>query len=149
MRALIGTGLGFLLAVVWFDLMFDVQARGHRGPALPAAVLDSIATYYARVTTAARPMNRLIALVMFSTLAAHIGELVRDELPAWRGVSSLVLLTAAVGLAALRTVGDAVRLGRGVDDTAVRSRLARSILRDHVVVVTLLAVALVAQLAPT
>lgn len=149
MRALIGTGLGFLLAVVWFDLMFDIQARGHRGPELPAAALDSIAAYYARVTTAARPMNRLVALVMVSTLGAHIGELVGDELPSWRGVASLALLTAAVGIAALRTVREAVRLGRRVDDTVVRSRLARSILRDHVVVVTLLAVALLAQLAPT
>lgn len=148
MRALIATGLGFLLAVVWFDLMFDVQARGHRERELPAAVLDSIAAYYARVTTAARPMNRLVALVMLATLGAHVGELAGDELPTWRGVSSFVLVSAAVGVAVLRTVRNAVRLGRCVDDAEPRSRLARSILRDHVVVVTLLAGALLVQLAP-
>ena len=52
------TGLGFLLAVLWFDLMFDVQVVGHREPLLPVAVLDSIGAYYRRVTTNARPMNR-------------------------------------------------------------------------------------------
>jgi len=59
-------GAGFLLAVLWFDLMFDVQVAGHDGEELPEPVLASIAGYYARVTTAARPMNRLIA----STAAA-------------------------------------------------------------------------------
>jgi hypothetical protein len=51
-------GAGFLLAVLWFDLIFDVQILGHRGEGMPEEVLGSICAYYARVTTAARPMNR-------------------------------------------------------------------------------------------
>ena len=35
-------GAGFLLAVLWFDLMFDVQVRGHDGAVLPDEVLASI-----------------------------------------------------------------------------------------------------------
>ena len=54
MAAFVTAGAGFLLAVLWFDLMFDVQVIGHRGAVLPEAVLASIAAYYARVTTRAR-----------------------------------------------------------------------------------------------
>src|SRR3954451_7239848 len=69
--AFVAAGAGFLLAVLWFALMVDVQARGGAGE--PA--LASIAAYYARVTTAARPMNRLIASVMALTLVAIIVEI--------------------------------------------------------------------------
>jgi hypothetical protein len=44
-------GAGFLLAVLWFDLMFDVQTRKHAGERLPPEVLASITSYYRRVTT--------------------------------------------------------------------------------------------------
>ena len=89
MRALAGSGAGFLLAVLWFDLMFDVQTRRHPGTDLPAGVLTSIARYYARVTTAARPMNRLIALTMLTTIGALAAELTRPTCrPGARGPRS-------------------------------------------------------------
>ena len=97
MRALASAGAGFLLAVLWFDLMFDVQVRGHSAAELPEAVLASIARYYARVTTAARPMNRLVALAMLVTLGALIAELFGDELPVWRAGTSLALTFGALG----------------------------------------------------
>jgi uncharacterized membrane protein YfcA len=129
-RSLAAAGAGFLLAVLWFDLMFDVQARGHRD--VPAGALDSIAAYYRRVTTNARPMNRLVALAMLGTLVGLAGVIARDELPAWRGWLGLGLAVAAIGTAAARTVRNAVRLGTQADDATVQSRLARTILRDHV-----------------
>jgi hypothetical protein len=58
MTAFVTAGGGFLLAVLWFDLMFDVQVLGRDERELPEERLASIAAYYARVTTAARPMNR-------------------------------------------------------------------------------------------
>ncbi len=61
MTPFVTAGAGFLLAVLWFDLMFDVQTLRHRTGVLPKPVLDSIAGYYGRVTGAARPMNLLIA----------------------------------------------------------------------------------------
>ena len=61
LTAFVTAGAGFLLAVLWFDLMFDVQALPHRGHELPEHTLASIAGYYRRVTTTARPMNRLVA----------------------------------------------------------------------------------------
>ena len=44
MEAFVTAGAGFLLAVLWFDLMFDVQALG--GGVLPEDKLASIADYY-------------------------------------------------------------------------------------------------------
>ena len=79
MVAVACAGAGFLLAVLWFDLMFDVQALRRGDGELPEAALASIAGYYARVTTAARPMNRLIAAVMLVTLAALVAQVVGDE----------------------------------------------------------------------
>lgn len=77
MSAFVTAGGGFLLAVLWFDLMFDVQVLGQPAGELPEQRLSSIAAYYARVTTAARPMNRLIAAVMLATLAAIVVEIVK------------------------------------------------------------------------
>jgi ABC-type xylose transport system permease subunit len=146
-RSLAAAGAGFLLCVLWFDLMFDVQARRYPGH-VPAGVRSSIAAYYARVTTAARPMNLLVALAMAVTIGATVGELLGDELPAWRAVPALLLTLAAVGLAAGRTVANARRLGRQSDDTEEQSRLARLILRDHLACIGAIAAVLVLQLAP-
>jgi hypothetical protein len=132
MSAFVSAGAGFLLAVLWFDLMFDVQVRAHRHDELPEEVLASIAGYYARVTTAARPMNRLIATVMLATLAAILVQAASGEEPAWVPWSSLALAGAAVGLAAARIVPSAVRLGTRTQTPAGQSAAARSIYRAHV-----------------
>ncbi len=142
-----GAGVGFLLAVLWFDLMFDVQVRGHHDAELPAEVRDSIAAYYRRVTTNAFPMNRLVAAAMLVTLAALVGEVAGSDQPAWAAWPSLGLTATAVGLAAARTVNRAVRLGGQVDTTAEQSALARTIFRDHVVCIAAVAVALGLQIA--
>jgi hypothetical protein len=131
-----------LAAVLWFDLMFDVQVRGHVADVLPEQVRTSIATYYARVTTAARPMNRLVLLVMLTTIGALLAVLFGDDLPNWRAAIALVLTLVAVNLAGARTVPAAVRLGAQGDDAATQSRLARGILRDHVVCITAIAATL-------
>jgi hypothetical protein len=148
MSAFVTAGGGFLLAVLWFDLMFDVQVLGHRGEEeLPEEVLSSIAAYYARVTTAARPMNRLIAAVMVGTLAAIIVEIVRGVEHPWLPWVSLGLALSAIGLAGVRTVPGAVRLGGRGDSVAVQSGLARSVLREHLFCAGAIAGLVVLQLA--
>lgn len=125
-------GAGFLLAVLWFDLMHDVQVRGHDSAApLPEPVLASIAGYYARVTTGARPMNRLVALVMVATIGAVVVELATGFSPTWVAWASLLAVVPPIGLAGHRTVADAVRLGTRRDDPVEQSRLARRIEGDH------------------
>jgi hypothetical protein len=123
-------GAGFLAAVLWMDLMFDIQVCGHREDELPEEVLTSITSYYRRATTKARPMNRLIALVMLTMVVMIIVWTVRDP-GDWASWASLVLAGAPIGLAAARTVPNAVRLGARIDPPAHQSRLARSIYRDH------------------
>jgi len=112
MRTFAAAGAGFLLAVLWFDLMFDVQSRKHRSNPLPTEVLKSISAYYRRVTTEAYPMNRLVALVMLLTLAAIVAELVEGVHPWWIGWLSLVVAGSGVGPTMTRTVPNARRLGR-------------------------------------
>jgi hypothetical protein len=129
----IAAGAGFLLAVLWFDLMFDVQVLACAAGELPAPVLASIAGYYRRVTTAARPMNRLVAAAMLGTAGTIVAELVRGDRPGWVGWVSLVLAVGAIGLAAVHTVPSAVSLGSQHGSGAEQSRLARGILRDHLI----------------
>ena len=144
MNAFVTAGAGFLLAVLWFDLMFDVQAAGH--DEMPEPALASIAAYYARVTTAARPMNRLIAAVMAATLAAIVLEIAGTSEPGWLGWVSLALALAAIALAALRTVPAAVRLGTRRDPPAVQGRLAGDILTQHAFEFAAIAAVIAAQL---
>jgi hypothetical protein len=145
--AFVAAGAGFLLAVLWFDLMFDIQVRGHRASDVPLDVLTSIAAYYRRVTTAARPMNRVVALAMIATIVAIVLQLARDDAPTWLGVASLLLVAGPVGLAVARTVPAAVRLGAATDEPVQQGELARSIWRDHLLCLSGIASLLVLQLA--
>jgi hypothetical protein len=145
--AFVTAGAGFLLAVLWFDLMFDVQVLGHRDRELPEQVLASISGYYRRVTTTARPMNRLIAAVMVATLAAIIVELGDGAERPWVAGISLALAVPPIVLAGARTVPQAVRLGTRADAAEHQSALARSIFRDHVLCAAAITALLVVQLA--
>lgn len=146
MTAFVTAGGGFLLSVLWFDLMFDVQTLRHRHGPIPDDVLASIAAYYRRVTTEARPMNRLVALVMLGTLTALVIQLVRDDAPRWAAATSLALAVVAIGLAASHTFNAARRLGTRADPIDRQSELARGICRDHLVCLVLIATLLVVQL---
>jgi hypothetical protein len=146
-NALVSAGAGFLLAVLWFDLMFDVQAIARSEGELPEGVLASIAAYYGRVTTAARPMNRLVAAAMLATLAGIVTEIVRADANTWAPWASLALALPPIALAAVHTVPSAVRLGTRRDSIAVQSSLARSICRDHVLCFSAIAGLLAVQLA--
>jgi hypothetical protein len=146
MAAFAASGAGFLLAVLWFDLMFDVQLLGH-GKDVPEAVLASISRYYRRVTTEAMPMSRLVALVMVATTASLVAEVVGHRVPHWAAGVSLGLIVGAIGLAGLRTVPRAVRLGSGRDPVARQAALARSIFGDHLLCLTAIVAVLVVQLA--
>jgi hypothetical protein len=145
MRPFVTAGAGFLLAVLWFDLMFDVQVL--RRPVSREEALDSIAAYYRRVTSAARPMSRLVAAVMLGTIAAIVVQIARGDGPGWAPWASLVLAGSAIGTAAAHTFPSAVRLGARGDSIDRQERLARGILRDHLVCLPAIAAVLVIELA--
>ena len=138
---------GFLLAVLWFDLMFDVQAWRAPDGKVSEAALSSISTYYRRVTIDASPMNRLVAAAMLALLAALAFELVEHVNVVTLG--SLGLAVSAIGLAATRVVRRAKRLGRGQIAPDDRSRVARAILFDHVYCFGAIAALLIFQVAAT
>lgn len=147
MNAIAAAGAGFLVAVLWFDLMFDVQTRGHAGDRIPDPVLASISAYYRRVTTEASPMSRLIPVVMAITVLAIIAEIARRPAAGWMAWASLALALSAIGLAMARTVRNAVRLGRAADPSETQARLARTICRDHQFCLAAMAVVVGLQLA--
>jgi hypothetical protein len=119
------------------DLIFDSQVLRHRGSdELPEPVLASIAGYYHRATTTSRPMSYLIATVMVILLGALGFAWVREQGPVWLLGVATVLAGGPILLAMLRTVPNAVRLGARTDGVAEQSRLARSICRDHLIVLT-------------
>ena len=109
---------GFLLAVLWMDLIFDTQALAVRGGELPEPVLSSIAGYYHRATTTSRPMSHLIAAVMVILLGALAFRALHGHDPVWLTVASGVLAGVPILLALIRTVPNAVRLGSRLDGPA-------------------------------
>lgn len=144
MSAFVTAGAGFLLAVLWFDLMFDVQvARGGGGE----EQVGSIAAYYARVTTAARPMNRLVAGAMLWTLAAIVWEIARPAHPVWAAWASLALALVPIALAGSRTVPRAVALGARRGSPGEQLQSARLILREHLVCAAFIAALIGLQLS--
>jgi hypothetical protein len=145
--AFVTAGAGFLIAVLWFDLMFDVQVIGRRGGVLPEEVLASIARYYARVTTAARPMNRLVAAVMLAVLGAIVVEIARGGQATWVGWSSLAIVGPTLVFTATRIVPSAVRLGTRPDPPERQSVLARAVLHGHLACLAAMASLLGIQLA--
>ena len=139
---------GFLIAVLWMDLIFDSQVLRHRAAdELPEAVLASIAGYYRRATTTSRPMSYLIAMVMVVLLGALGFRAIRGDDPGWLLVLSAVLAGAPILLALTRTVPNAVALGTRTGTPAEQSRLARAICRDHLLCLTCMSAFLVVWIA--
>jgi hypothetical protein len=149
-RTLLGACGGFLLAVLWMDLMFDVQVLRHRrrGEDLPEAVVASIAAYYRRVTTTARPMGHLVGAVMATVLITLGVQIAAGYGSRGRALASLLVCGGPIALAAMRVLPNAVRLGARSDAPTQQSTLARSICRDHLLCLAGILGFLTLQLAP-
>ncbi|MFI5040534.1 MAG: hypothetical protein ACHQNA_01575 [Acidimicrobiales bacterium] len=78
-------------------------------------------------------------------MLAILLQLIRDDAPRWVSAVSMGSALVAIGLAATHTVPNAVRLGARRDTVEVQSRLARSVLRDHVVCLALISLLLGTQ----
>jgi hypothetical protein len=129
---LVAAAAGFLLAILWMDLIFDVQVLRHpSGEPLPEPVLASIAAYYHRATTTAHPMGMLVSAMMAVLVASLVSQLVRGDEPRWATIASLALCLPPIVLALASIFPSAIRLGRRRDDAHVQSALARSICRAH------------------
>lgn len=125
-RVLAATG-GFLLAVLWMDLMFDVQYFG----AAPATAASSIAAYYRRVTVEAGWMTWLIATVMLVTVVGVVLQARSSSQPRWRRAVTPALAVVPIALA-LVVVFPAARELAGAGEPADRLGLVRTIAFSHI-----------------
>jgi hypothetical protein len=128
-----------------------VQVLRHRAEdLLPADVLASIAAYYRRVTTTARPLGHLVALAMFVTSGAALVAALRafrDGAPVEMHVAAFALAAAPAALALVRVVPNAVRLGARGDGPEIESALARAICRDPLLCLASIAAFVALQIA--
>ena len=118
---------GFLLAILWMDLMFDAQYFG----AAPAAATSSIAAYYRRVTLDAGWMTWLVATVMLVTIVGVVLQARRSQAPRWRRALTPALAVVPIALA-LVIVFPAARELAGATEGADRLALARLIAWSHI-----------------
>ena len=139
MRLIAAACAGFLIAVLWMDLIFDTQVLRHRrADELPEPVIASIAGYYHRATTTSSPMSLLIAVVMVILLGSLGFRALRGGDPPWLPAASAVLAGVPILLALVRTVPNAVALGNRVGTPTEQSRLARAICGDHLLCLVLM-----------
>jgi hypothetical protein len=147
---IITAGSGFLLAVLWFDLMFDVQVWPYWGQeTLPGEVLASIAGYYQRVTTDAAPMNLLVGLVMVVVLLTAFLRARDKRVAPWNRFSTLILAGAATSVGLEIAFPIAEQLGARVDGLATQTELANTIFVTHVGCFVAISVVLILQFLPT
>lgn len=128
--------IGYLIAVLWIDLIFDSLVLPHhdnKGP-LPEEVLATMASFFGRI--AAKP--RLIFVVMVTMYVVVILQIVQGTVPAWVAWTSLVLVTVPTGYATARVMPAARRLGARKDSLEKQSELARSLFAMHTFSFTLM-----------
>jgi len=88
----------------------------------------------------------LVTVAMLATLLAIVLQATSDDVPRGVSVMSAVAAAAPIGLAATRTVPNAVRLGTRRDPVELQLWLARSVCRDHLACLPAIATLLVVQL---
>jgi hypothetical protein len=123
--------LGFMMAVLYIDLMFDVSAVQYRGTnaPLPREVLDPITHYYGRIT-----QNPYVLMFVMLTTTLCIGaQIVYALAPRWVGYSSLFLMGLSMITGTLKVIPTAQRLGSAKDSEEVRTRMVHGMLPAHLV----------------
>jgi hypothetical protein len=123
--------LGFMMAVLYIDLMFDVSAAPYRrsNAPLPEDVLDPITHYYGRITQ--NPY--VLMFVMLTTVACITAQIVYGVAPRWVAYSSLALMGLTMLTGTLKVIPTAQRLGTGRDSEEERTRMIHGMLPFHVV----------------
>jgi hypothetical protein len=123
--------IGFMLAVLYIDLMFDVSALPYRrtNSPIPKEVLDPIASYYRRVVQ--NPY--VLMFVMLVATTSIVAEIVYALVPQWVGYSSLALMGLSMVAGTLKVIPTAQRLAADNAPDDARSRMVHSMLPFHIV----------------
>jgi hypothetical protein len=146
MHACVAVGAAILLAVVWWDLVFDSQVQRHPAGVLPPEVLASLSGYYRRCTVEGAPLMYLPVAVMVLVLAGIATELWKGWGLAWAGWASLAVAAAGVVTVAFLAVPRARRIGRATEGAEALSGLARTVFRLHLLAASCWAGVIVLQL---
>jgi hypothetical protein len=123
--------IGFMMAVLYIDLMFDVSALPYRHTKapLPKGVLDPIIHYYGRIT-----QNPYVLMFVMLTAVTCIGaEILYRLAPRWAGYASLFLMGLSMLTGTLKVIPTAQRLGSGDDSDEARTRMIHGMLPFHLV----------------
>ena len=123
--------IGFMLAVLYIDLMFDVSALPYRHTkaALPKEVLDPIIHYYGRIVQ--NPY--VLMFVMLTATACIISEIVYALVPRSVGYASLFLMGLSMVTGTLKVIPMAQRLASDKESEDKRTSLVHSMLPFHLV----------------
>jgi hypothetical protein len=126
-RILAASG-GFLLAVLWMDLMFDVQVLASElgGAPMPESALASSAGYYRHVVTESGLMRQFISFVIVVTVGGSLVQATRGGGVRWRRVLAPLLCGSASTLAVRQP-----SFSRGFSDSRARSLRERMALFTH------------------
>ena len=123
--------LGFMMAVLYIDLMFDIMAAPYKktNAALPKAVLDPITHYYGRIT-----QNPYVLMFVMLTALLCIGsEILYNLVPRWAAYASLGLMLLSMVTGVAKVIPTAQRLGAGTDSEEERTRMVHSMMPFHLV----------------
>jgi hypothetical protein len=123
--------LGFMMAVLYIDLMFDVSAAPYRNTkrALPKEILDPVTHYYGRIT-----QNPYVLMFVMLTTTLCIGaEIIYGPTPKWAAYASLALMGLSMVTGTLKVIPTAQRLGSGQDSEDERTRMIHGMLPFHLV----------------
>jgi hypothetical protein len=123
--------IGFMIAVLYIDLVFDISALPYRRSraVLPDDVLAPIASYYRYITR--NPY--LLMFVMLTTTVSIVAEIMYDLVPPWVGYSSLFLIGFAMTAATVKVIPTAQRLASGKEAVDSQTRMVHSIFPYHIV----------------
>ena len=126
-------GGGFLLAVLWFDLKFDVLAWSAllHGSELSEDAMQAIITYYRQATGTESSGLPLIMMMMALSVVAALVQTGRSQLPLMLRGAALLFLVAPIALAGGRVVPNARILATQTMDLQTQTDLAILILHDH------------------
>ncbi len=134
--------IGFMIAILYIDLMFDVSAVPYRrtNAPLPGHVMDMVASYYRNITR--NPY--LLMFVMLTATLCIVAEIVYNLVPRWVGYSSLGFMGIGMVGGVVKVIPTAQRLAAGKDPEDTRTRLVHSMFPSHVVLlISILMLALV------
>ncbi len=122
--------IGFMLAVLYMDLVFDISALPYRrsGTNLPKTILDPIVIYYRYITK-----NPWLLIFVILTAASCIAAQLAFHLVSRRiGVVSGFLIGFVMLVGTLKVIPTAQRLASGKDDEERQTRMVHSLFPYHV-----------------